>query len=462
MRTRLPAFPRKKRFRTERRHARRRLGVLLIVGLLLSPLPSRAADIKPVRFVSPNGLTVLVLEQHSLPIVQVHALVKAGSAQDAKDKAGLANLVASLLDEGTQTRTAHQIAEQIEFVGGTLAVRTAEDFTTASARVLKKDTELGFELLADILLRPTFPEQELERVRRQTLGEILSEEDAPDAVADKAFQQLVFGGHPYSWPVNGTQETVKRISRADIQAFFSSHYLPNQTTLTIVGDITVEKARTLVTRHFGAWQAGTPPTPPTGTPSSLDKPVVRLIEKDLTQATIMLGHVGISRKNPDFYAITVMNYILGAGGFSSRLMDSIRDNQGLAYGVGSAFEANLMPGSFRISLQTRNETANQAIAGVLAEMKGIREAPVTDQELADAKAYLIGSFPLRLDTTGKLAEVLSLVEFYGLGLDYFTEYPRSIERVTNEDVLRVAKQYLHPDRYALVLVGNLAKAKITQ
>ncbi|TLY43065.1 MAG: insulinase family protein, partial [Nitrospirae bacterium] len=172
--------------------------------------------------------------------------------------------------------------------------------------------------------------------------------------------------------------------------------------------------------------------------------------------------VGISRTNPDFYAVTVMNYILGAGGFSSRLMDSIRDNQGLAYGVGSHFEANLMPGAFFISLQTRNETANQAIAGVLTELNGMRNAPVTDEELADAKAYLIGSFPLRLDTTAKLAEVLSLVEFYGLGLDYFTQYPRWIERVTKEDVLRVAKQYLRPSNYALVVVGNLAKAKVTQ
>jgi zinc protease len=143
-------------------------------------------------------------------------------------------------------------------------------------------------------------------------------------------------------------------------------------------------------------------------------------------------------------------------------MDSIRDNQGLAYSVGSMFEANLMPGPFFVSLQTRNETANQALAAVLKELKAIREAPVTDQELADARAYLIGSFPLRLDTTAKLADVLGLVEFYGLGLDYFSQYPRWIERVTKEDVLRVAKHYLRPDRYALVLVGNLAKAKVRQ
>ncbi len=438
------------------------VALFLWLSLALMPVQLQAADINPIRFVLPNGLTVLVLEQHALPLVQIHALVKAGSAQDPAEKAGLANLVASLLDEGTGSRTAKQIADQIEFVGGTLAAQASEDFTTASARVLKKDTELGFELLADILRRPAFPEAELKRVRSEILGEIATEKDDPGQVAAKVFNELVFEEHPYRWPVNGTEATVPKITGRDILIFFLRQYRPNQTILTIVGDITVEQARQLVTKHFGSWKQGASPVRTARTPRPLEKPVVRLIEKDLTQSTIMLGHVGISRTNPDFYAVTVMNYILGAGGFSSRLMDSIRDNQGLAYGVGSHFEANLMPGAFFISLQTRNETANQAIAGVLTELNGMRNAPVTDEELADAKAYLIGSFPLRLDTTAKLAEVLSLVEFYGLGLDYFTQYPRWIERVTKEDVLRVAKQYLRPSNYALVVVGNLAKAKVTQ
>ena len=436
------------------------ISLFLTATLLSSVRAAQAADINPVRFVTPNGMTVLVLEQHWLPIVQVHALIKAGAAQDPPEEAGLANLVASLLDEGTTTRTAKQLAEQIEFVGGTLTTKAEEDFTTASALVLKKDTELGFELLADILLHPTFPEQEVKRVRSQILGEMQSEKDDPGLVATKAFHQLVFDGHPYRWPVNGTEETVPKITQADIQNFFSHEYLPNQTILAIVGDIPVEQARALVAKQFGSWKRETPPSRTVAKPAQIDKPVVRLIEKDLTQATIVLGHLGISRTNPDFYAVSVMNHILGAGGFSSRLMDSIRDRQGLVYGVGSHFEPNLMPGAFMVNLQTRNETANQAISGVLTELKSIRETPVTDQELADAKAYLIGSFPLRLDTTAKLAQVLSLVELYGLGLDYFSQYLRWIEKVTKEDVLRVAKQYLHPNRYALVVVGALAKAKV--
>jgi zinc protease len=433
---------------------------LLLTSLLVPAGTGQAAEIHPVRFVTANGMTVLVLEQHALPIVQLHALVKVGSAQDPPAKAGLANLVLSLLDEGTTTRTAEQIAEQIEFVGGALAAKAGEDFTTVSVRTLTKDRKLGFTLLSDVLLHPVFPEKELKRVRSQILGEILSEKDQPDLVAAKAFNQLVFDGHPYSWPVNGTERSLPGITRTDVQQFYAREYLPNQTILAIVGDLTIDDARTLVAKHFGGWKRGNPPPRSVPIPQPIDKPVVKLIEKDLTQATIMLGHLGISRTNPDFYAVQVMNYILGAGGFSSRLMDSIRDNQGLAYGVGSAFDANLMPGAFLVSLQTRNETANQAITAVLAELRGMVERPPTDEELADAKAYLMGSFPLRLDTTAKLADVLSQVEFYGLGLDYFSQYPNWIEKVTKEDVMRVAKQYLHPDRYALVVVATLAKAKI--
>ena len=437
-----------------------RLAAILCFAFLAAPL--HAADIKPHRFVAPNGLTVLVVEQHALPIVQIQALVKTGSVQDPPEKAGLANLTAGLLDEGTTTRTATQLAEQIEFVGGALEAKTTHDFTTASTRVLVKDADLGFELLADILLHPSFPEPELQRVKTLILGEIIAQKDDPGAVAGKAFSRLVFKGHPYSWPVNGTDETLPAINRADVQDFHAREYLPNRTILSIVGDLTVEQARALVDKHFGSWQKGPEPARMAASPASIDKPVVQLIDKELTQTTLILGHVGISRTNPDFYAVTVMNYILGAGGFSSRLMDSIRDKQGLAYGVMSQFEPRATPGPFLVSLQTRNATANQALTGVLKELNAMKAAPVSAKELSEAKSYLMGSFPMRFDTSHKLAEVLCQVEFYGLGLDYFTQYPSWIGKITADDVLRVAKQYLHPDRYALVAVGKMGEAKLKQ
>jgi len=436
-----------------------RLGLLgCLVVFSASPLP--AAEITPTRFIAPNGMTVVVLEQHFLPIVEIHSLIKTGSAQDPPEKAGLANLTASLLDEGTTTRTSKQIAEQIDFVGGSLEVKASEDFTTASMRVLKKDAELGFTLLADMLQHPAFNKQEFERIRTQILGEMASDNDDPGHVAMKAFNQLVFHGHPYRWPLNGTEETLGKIAVTDITAFYAKEYVPGQVILTIVGDVTLDQVTALVQTHFGAWKKAPIPLRNGRKPGALEKKTVQLIEKDLTQSSIMLGHGGINRTNPDFYAVTVMNYILGAGGFSSRLMDSIRDKQGLAYGIMSHFDARLMPGSFWISLQTRSETTNQAITGVLAELKGIRDAPVSDQELAEAKSFLVGSFPLRLDSTAKLAQVLAQVEFYGLGFEYFSQYPKWIERVTKEDVQRVAKHYLDPQRYALVVVGNLAKSRV--
>jgi len=435
---------------------------LFLLAFCLPNAQGQAADIVPTRSVTANGMTVLFLEQHFLPTVEIHALVKVGSAQDPPDKAGLANLTASLLDEGTQTRTSRQIAEQIDFVGGSLAAHAAEDFTTASARVLKKDADLGFALLADVLQHPAFHKQEFERVRTQILGEILSDDDDPGNVAMKAFHQLIFHGHPYSWPAHGSEDTLNKITVADVQQFHAREYVPNQTILVIVGDLTQEQAATLVQTHFGSWKKGTPSPYQIKKPTPIDRKMVQLIEKDLTQSTIVLGHTGISRTNPDYYAVTVMNYILGAGGFSSRLMDSIRDKQGLAYGIMSQFDSRLLPGAFFISLQTRTEVTNQAITGVLTEIKGIRDAPVTDQELSEAKSFIVGSFPLRVDSSAKLANVLAQVEFYNLGLDYFTSYPKAIEKVTKDEVLRVAKQYLDPQHYALVVVGSIAKAKVKQ
>ena len=443
-------------------HVGRLCLALICLVLCLPVVQTEAADIIPTRSVTANGMTVLFLEQHFLPTVEIHALVKVGSAQDPPDKAGLANLTASLLDEGTVSRTSRQIAEQIDFVGGSLGAHAAEDFTTASARVLKKDADLGFALLADMLQHPAFHKQEFERVRTQILGEIVSDDDDPGNVAMKAFHQLIFHGHPYSWPAHGTEETLNKITVADVQQFHAREYLPNQTILVIVGDLTQEQASTLVQTHFGSWKKGPPSPYQLKKPAPIDRKMVQLIEKDLTQSTIVLGHTGISRTNPDYYAITVMNYILGAGGFSSRLMDSIRDKQGLAYGIMSQFDSRLMPGAFFINLQTRTEVTNQAITGVLAEIKGMRDAPVTDQELSEAKSFIVGSFPLRVDSSAKLANVLAQVELYNLGLDYFTNYPKAIEKVTKDDVLRVAKQYLDPQHYALVVVGSIAKAKVKQ
>ena len=431
-----------------------------LMALYMTPSLSHAADIKPARVATGNGMTLLIQDQPSLPIITVNVLIKAGAVHDPDAKAGLAYMTAGMLEEGTRTRSATRLAQEIEFLGAEFNAKATNDFVTATLRVLKKDADRGFTLLADLLMNPAFAEKEVSRVRDELLGVLQGEKDDPGTVAGKAFHDIIFKGHPYRRPTNGDEKTVPKITRKDLVAFHDAYYRPNRTIMAIVGDIREAEAAELVKKHFGRWAKKETATPPFPSPEPLPKSVLKLIDKDLTQATVSLGHVGIDRKSPDFYAVSVMNYILGGGGFSSRLVNRIRDEQGLAYDVDSGFDAHVMPGPFSVTLQTRNAAANQAIAAALAEIERIRTEPVSDQELADAKAYLIGSFPLRLDTTGKLAGLLAAVELHSLGLSYFDDYPKAIAAVTKEDILRAAQKYINPDLYALVVVAKQAEAKI--
>jgi zinc protease len=425
---------------------------------------SAFAKIRPKQIVMENGITILLIERHSLPIISVEALIKSGSAEDPPDLSGVANLTASLLDEGTQKRSSAQIAEEIDFIGASLSAGADLDYTVVNLRVLKKDIEQGFDLLSDILLNPLFDTKEIERVRRLILGSILSGKDDPTTIASLAFDNIIFAGHPYQNPVIGLEASVRKISKDDIVSFYQAHYLPKNTLFSIVGDVTEKEAVTLVKKYFSAWgepsHASSRLSARDNAPPSLQPKKTALIDKDLTQTTVLMGHLGISRKNPDFYPVIVMNYILGGGGFSSRILTHIRDNKGLVYSAYSSFNVNSMPGSFEISLQTKASNTNAAISEALQEIRKMRDRGVSDTELSEAKAYLIGSFPLRLETTGKLASLLSKVGFYELGLEYFSDYPKQIEKVTQEDILRVAKTYLSPEKMSLVVVGNLSEAKV--
>ncbi len=437
----------------------RKIAFFILLFIVISR-PASAAEIKPKQIVMENGLTVLFIERHSLPIINVMALIKAGSAQDLPDRSGLASFTASLLDEGTGKRTATQISEEVDLLGASLSAGADLDYTSVSLQVLKKDVEKGFDLFSDILLNPLFDTKEIERVRRMILGSILSEKDEPMAIAGRAFDNIVFGSHPYRNPIIGLEETVPQIGRDDMVLFYQTHYRPNNTLFSIVGDLTEKEAIALVNKYFSTWEKKplleTQISAPILQPKKVD-----LIQKGLTQTSVLMGHMGIDRKNPDFYAVNVMNYILGGGGFSSRLLSEIRDNQGLVYSVHSSFDAHRQPGAFSIALQTKASNTNAAILGVLNEIRRIQNEGVSPIELDEAKAYLIGSFPLRLETAGKLTSLLSRVGFYNLELSYFTDYPKYIEKVTREDILRVAKTYLHPEALTLVVVGDLAEAKVS-
>ena len=412
------------------------------------------------REVLPNGLVLMHSEKKTLPVVNIVIAIKAGSVLEPPEKAGLANLTADLLNEGTITRSSRDISDKIEFVGGSLSTSGGLDYITVTLSVLKKDLELGFDLLSDIILNPAFSQEEVMRREKITKGNIMQMKDEPGVVASKAFQKAVYGEHPYGRPDEGTEETIDNITRQDIVDFHRSYYLPDNAIMAVVGDVNKKELDSLMDKYFKNWQMKEVKTRTLPELKNMDAPKVIRINKNITQANVMLGHLGISRNNPDYYAVSVMNYILGGGGFASRLMENIRENKGLSYDVHSYFSGNKYAGSFQAVLQTKNQTANEAIAEILKEMKRMRTEPVTDKELADAKSYMTGSFPLRLDSNSKIAGLLTAIEFYGLGLDYVDKYKKIINAVSKDDILRVAKKYLDPENYVLVVVGDLEKMSL--
>lgn len=435
---------------------------LLLILVLLLPSSSQGLEPLGKRIVTPEGMVILISERHNLPMVKANLLIKAGSILEGEEKAGIANLTAQLLTEGTKRRTSSEISEEIDFIGGSLNTSGGDDYITVSLSVLKKDIEVGLDLLSDIILNPSFDEKEIERKKRLIKGQIKIKEEEPRAVANKVFIKEVFGSHPYGRPVEGTEKSLDRISREDIIEFHASNYIPNNTIVAIAGDITVDEVSLLINRYFAGWKKREIRDKRLPEPPILKGHRVLRIDRGLAQATIILGHQGISRDSPDFYSISVMNYILGGGGFASRLMQNIRDSQGLAYDVYSLFTPKKEPGDFRVSVQTKNETAHLAIKEVFKEIKRIREEGITEEDLSDAKGYLTGSFPLRIDTNAEVSNLLTLIEFYGLGLDYPDRYKNLVNGVTREDVLRVAKKYLDPENLVLVIVAKQEEVQLDE
>jgi zinc protease len=439
---------------------RRLLWCAALIPILLSA-PRAQGGTPPAQYDRlANGATLIVSEQANLPIVIVQVTLDAGARLDPPDKAGLASLTADLLTEGTTKRSASEISDAVDCLGASLSTDADTDYASVGLGVLKKDLPAGLDLLTDIVLHPKFAEAEIARRREAVLAGIRSAEDNPGTVAQKAFQRTLFGSGPYGHPVEGTAESVPRITRGDIQAFYARYYHPGRAIITVVGDVATAEIRAQLESALAAWNGGA------GEPfqyPAFTMPAQRLvtIDKPITQANIILGERGVARDNPDYYALTVMNYILGGGGFSSRLLDNIRTQGGLAYSVASFFTVNKSPGSFQVVMQTKSASAAEAIKRARAEIDRIRREPVEDAELSEAKRYLTGSFPLRLDSDRKIAGFLSQVELYGLGRDYADTYAQRINALTKDDVLRVAQKYIDPDRLILVVVGDLAKISLS-
>jgi zinc protease len=413
------------------------------------------------RSVLANGLVLLVSEEHSLPLVTIELLIDAGSRRDPAGKEGLAYLTAQGLLLGTKKHSELEINKKLDYMGASLEISVGRDYTSLKLRVLKKHLTEGLELFLETITEPSFPEEKFHREVRETVAAIQSSEERPEVVAEKAFRKKLFLDSPYSHQVEGTKESLGRIKREDVVKFCSAYYRPNISILTIVGDVTVKEVQGSIVPKLSAWHLASVAAEHFSTTFAKGPETVE-IDRNISQANIIIGHQGIRRDNPDFYALTVMNYILGGGGFGSRLMDEIRVKRGLAYGVASFFDAGKYQGSFQIVLQTKNASAREAISLAIEQMKRMQQQMVSQQELERAKKYLTGSFPLRLDTQRELVDFLSRMEYYDLGLDYPERYRSLINSVGREEVLRVARDYLHPDKCVLAVVANLKEANMVE
>ena len=421
------------------------LGALAVAPAFAGPLAHRE--------VLPNGVVLLVAERPAIPIVVVRVYLRAGSVYDPTDAGGLANLTADLLTRGTAKRTGPELDQAIEFVGGSLEGDASRDGATIGLSVLRKDLALGLDLLAEVLLQPAFPEAEITRRCEEIAAGIQRSEQDPETVAGRAMAQLLYPGHPYGRPVSGTVESVRRLTREQVVAFHRENYRPDVALISVVGDVTRDEIRRDLVARFGAWTAPASPRPTIPQAPASPPVEARRIERNLTQATVSLARPGIRQDHPDYFPLVVANYILG-GGSASRLYTKVREERGLAYSVYSGLGPGRYGSSYFVGLQTRVDAVGEAVLLVKEEMTRMAREPITARELEVAKSYLIGSYALRTDTSGKMAGLLVGIEENRLGLDWPDRFKAGISRVTAGDVRRVATTYMDPATFSSVTVGK--------
>ena len=407
------------------------------------------------RHLLPNGLTVILLENRRMPIVVAEAVVSDIRLREPAEQSGVAAFTGAMLEEGSDQRSGTEIATLIESVGGSLVF----DASGGTVKVLTPDTVLGLDLLFASLIRPSFPATALERVREQQLAAIAEAETQPRNRARHRIQQLIYGDHPLGRPSVGRREVVEKLNAADLKRFHQQNFVPNRATVVVVGDFDSATMLQAIQKRTAGWKPLATEKLALPTPPVRNKPLQDLIsDPTAAQTHIYLGHLGITRNNPDYYALLVMDNILGTGpGFTDRLSATLRDRQGLAYTVTAqiAGSASDQPGMFLGYIGTFPDKFTWVRNGFLREIERIRDEPATPQEVDDAKQYLLGNLPFRLETNAQLAQQLHAAERYGLGFDLLEKYRIGVSKVTPVEVQRVARKYLQPQSLVIVAVGPI-------
>ena len=421
------------------------------------PAPPRSASIpKPVEQTLPNGLRVIVIERRESPLISAQLLIKNGGEVDPPELAGLADMTANLLTKGTQTRDATKIADQIESLGGSLQSSARWDSSSATVGVMSSKIGPAMEILADVVRRPTFKSEEVERLRQQYLDNITLALGDPGSIARFVAARVVFGDAPYGHPLGGTTESLTRITPADITKMHGRYYRPDNAILVIGGDITAKEGMALATRHFGDWSKPSTPlladvghteanAPKTGRVVVIDKP-------DAGQAAVYLARTGIDRRDPDFFRGIVTNSVLS--GYSGRLNQEIRIKRGLSYGAGSALDTRRRVGPFVASAQTKNESGAEVAGLLLEEVAKLSSAPPSEAELTPRKAVLIGNFSRSLETVDGVVSQIGALASYGIGLEEINRYINSVQAIGPQDVQKFAGTRLDAKTSNIVIVGN--------
>jgi zinc protease len=422
------------------------------------PPPKPAQEIRFPEFQQrtlANGLRLVVIEQHETPSVSVQLLVPGGKVHAPAAKAGLAEATAALLREGTATRSSQEIAQAIDSVGGTLSTFASLESGYVTVAVTSDQVDLALDLLSDVALRPSFPADELERWRSQSLSGLQIQQSDPEYLADAAFVQALYGGHPYGPPSSGTPESVQALTRDDLAAFHRRQYVPNEAILAIVGDVKAAEAFAKAERTFGGWKKGEEASIPPVKPAEMKREILVIDKPDAVQTQIRVGQVAISYRDPDHFAAKVYDAVIGSSS-NSRLYEEVRRKRGLSYGAYSDLRLPSEPGWFLANTYTKTESTAETVGLVLEVLEGM-EKPVPSEELAERKTYLTGAFPLEIETPDGIAgKVLEAMKF-GYGREFLEGYRDKLGAVTAEQVKSFAERRLHPERMLIVLVGN-AKA----
>lgn len=402
----------------------------------------------------PNGLKLMIVEQHELPLADFVLVVGSGGTKDPAAKGGVANLTSSMLTEGTTSRSALEIADQLAFLGVSLSAGSNWDAATVNLHTPTSQLDSALALFADVVLNPAFRTEDFERIRKNRLTSLIQLKDRPPAIADQAYAAILYGSsHPYGHNLLGTEASITGMSAADLQSFYRTNFVPNNATLIVVGDVTPAQIEGKLSKLFGGWQRGTVPSFAFTDAPKAGATTVYLVDKPgAAQSSFRIGSIGVPRSTKDYFALNVMNTILG-GSFTSRLMQNLRETHGYTYGARSRFDMRQSAGPFTASAEIVAAKTDSGLIEFMRELNAIRDT-VPAAELNKAKRLLQLSLPSDFETTQQIANQLIPVVLYGLPLDYYNSYVANIEKITQADVQRVARQYIDPSSLAIVVVGD--------